>query len=111
MKENKSKCIFSCDSKKISFYPILLPIIYMIFRFCKDQFINVDYPKNLKMLKYNLPYLFYLYLPKILAIIFIPIIKHKTEGDSHESNRIAKNYHIVTIKKNKKKNVFINLYY
>ena len=83
----------------------------MIFRFCKDQLINADYPKNFKLLKYNLPYLFYFYLPKILAIIFIPIIKHKTEGDSHESNRIAKNYHIVTIKKNKKKNVFINLYY
>jgi hypothetical protein len=75
----------------------------MIFRFCKDQLIGVDYPNNLKLLKYNLPYLFYLYLPKILAIIFIPIIKYKTKDDSHEANRITKNYHIVAIKKNKKK--------
>ena len=64
----------------------------MIFRFSKDQLINVDYPNNLKMLKYNLPYLFYLYLPKILAILFIPIIKYKTEGDSHEANKISKKY-------------------
>jgi hypothetical protein len=25
----------------------------MIFRYYKDQFINVSYPQNLKMLKYN----------------------------------------------------------
>jgi len=103
MEGNKSKCIFSCNTKKISFYPFLLPIIYMSFRFCKDQLINIDYPNNLKMLKYNLPYLFYLYLPKILAILFIPIIKYKTGGDSHEANRITKKYHIITIENNKKK--------
>ena len=103
MKENKSKCIFSCDTKKISFYPILLPIIYMIFRFCKEQLIDVNYPNNLKLLKYNLPYLFYLYLPKILAILFIPIIKYKTEGHFHEANTLSKNYHVITIEKNKKK--------
>jgi len=109
MKENKSKCIFSCDTKKVSFYPILLPIIYMIFRFCKEQLIDVNYPHNLKLLKYNLPYLFYLYLPKTLAILFIPIIKYKTEGRSHEANTISKNYHIVTIEKNKKK-MFLLIY-
>ena len=103
MEQSKSKCIFSCNTKKISFYPFLLPIIYMIFRFCKDQLINVDYPNNLKMLKYNLPYLFYLYLPKILAILFIPIIKYKTEGHFHETNTISKKYHIVIIEQNKKK--------
>jgi hypothetical protein len=103
MEENKSKCIFSCNIKKFSFYPILLPIIYMIFRFCKDQLINVNYPENLNMLKYNLPYLFYLYLPKILAIIFIPIIKYKTKDRSNEANRVTKKYHIVTKEKSKKK--------
>ena len=84
-------------------YPFLLPIIYMIFRFCKDNFINTSYPNNLKMLKYNLPYLFYLYLPKILAILFIPIIKSKSEGDTHKVNTITKKYHIVTIQTRKKR--------
>ena len=107
MGESGAKCIFSCDIKNISFYPFLLPIIYMIFRFCKDQFINVSYPKNLKILKYNLPYLFYLYLPKLLSIIFIPIIKYKTEGDSHENNKLSKQYHIISIQKNKKKMVLL----
>ena len=102
MEESKTKCIISCNTKHISFYPILLPIIYMIFRYYKDQFINVSYPKNLKILKYNLPYLCYLYLPKIFAIIFIPIIKHKTEGETHEGNRITKRYHYATVQKSKK---------
>ena len=102
MERNRSKCIFSCNMQTISIYPFLLPIIYMIFRYYKDQFINVSYPKNLKMLKYNLPYLFYLYLPKIFAIIFIPVIKYRTGGESHEENRITKRYHYETVQKSKK---------
>ena len=90
MEENKSKCFFSCNTQNVSFYPFLLPIIYMIFRYCKDNFINTSYPKNLKMLKYNLPYLFYLYLPKILAIIFIPIIKSKSDVDFTEEKNNKK---------------------
>ena len=100
MKEYRSKSIFSCKTQKISFYPFLLPILYMFFRFCKDRIIQVSWPRNYKLLKYNLPYLFYLYLPKIFAIFFIPIIKYKTEGDS---NRSLKEYHVVSIQKNKRK--------
>ena len=107
MEESRSKCFISCKAQKISFYPFLLPIIYMIFRFFKDQFINVSYPKNLKMLKFNLPYMFYLYLPKILAIIFIPIIKYKTEGESHEENRMTKRYHYIAVQESKKKMIFL----
>ncbi len=110
MQENKSKCIFSCNTQKISFYPFLLPILYMIFGFCKDQLINATYPNNIKLLKYNLPYLFYLYLPKLLSIIFIPIIKYKTERDSLKYNKISKQYHIMSIQENKKKMIlFISL--
>ena len=75
----------------------------MIFRFCKDQLIAVSYPNNVKMLKYNLPYMFYLYLPKIFACIFIPIIKYKTKGDSNDDNRIIKQYHINAVKESKNK--------
>ena len=107
MEGTKAKCIFSCDIKKISFYPFLLPVIYMTFRFYKDRIIDSSYPRNVKNMKYNLPFLFYLYLPKIFAIILIPIIKYKTEGDSHEENRISKNYHVLSIQKNKRKMILL----
>ena len=56
-------------------------------------------------MKYNLPYLFYLYLPKIFSILFIPIIKSniKTVSISEEGNISLKKYHLLTIIKNKKK--------
>ena len=99
----RKKCIFSCYTQKISFYPFLLPILYMFFRYCKDQIIEVSSPKNYKMLKYNLPYLFYLYLPKIFAIFIIPIIIYKTKGTEGDSNRATKIYHVISIQKNKRK--------
>ena len=60
-------------------------------------------------MRYNLPYLFYLYLPKILAIIFIPIIKWKSGDDSHELNDSTKQYHIAPVK-TKNKRVFLLIY-
>ena len=51
--------------------------------------------------------MFYLYLPKILAIIFIPIIKYKTEGESHEENRMSKRYHYIAVQESKKKMIFL----
>jgi hypothetical protein len=102
MQENKPKSLFSCHTQKISFYPFLLPILYMIFRFCKDQMLNSTYPHNVKILKYNLPYLFYLYLPKIFAIIFFPIIRHQIKDDGNENNKMIKQYHINAIQNSKK---------
>ena len=99
----RKKCIFSWYTQKISFYPFLLPILYMFFRYCKDQIIEASPPKNYKLLKYNLPYLFYLYLPQLFAIFIIPIIKYKTEGTEGDSNRATKIYHVISIQKNKKK--------
>ena len=75
----------------------------MFFRYCKDEMINVSKPKNFKLLKYNLPFMFYLYLPKVLAIIFILIINYKSKSDSNEENRLTKRYHFISIQKNKKK--------
>ena len=109
MEEIRTKCIFSCAKQNISFYPFFLPYLYTIFRFYKDQIINSSYPNNYKYVKYNLPILFYLYLPKILAIIFIPIIKCKTKGESHEIKRLSRQYHKVAIKKSKKK-MFLLIY-
>jgi hypothetical protein len=63
------------------------------------------------ILKYNLPYLFYLFLPKIFSFIFILIIKCNTKGESNSSNEniVVKNYHIAVEKRNKKK--FLSLIY
>ena len=104
---NKNKSLILCTCKtKCSFYPFLLPIIFMFIRYFHEKMIEEsEPPKSYKMLKYNLPYLFYLYLPKILSIILIPIIKWKlkSENNNPEQNLAFRNYHIFAKKENKKK--------
>ena len=94
-------CIsFSCHTK-LSIYPFLLPILFMIIRFFNDKIFELSKPK-FKILKYNFPYLFYNYLPKILSIILIPIIKYNT---SHSSGHIilSRRYHFIKESENRKK--------
>ena len=68
MKEKKAKCVsFNC--KFISLYAFLLPILYIGIRYFHDEVFHLCKPKDsLKILKYNLPYLFYLFLPKIFYL-------------------------------------------
>ena len=47
--------------------------------------------------------MFYLYLPKLLSIVFIPIIKYRTKADSLEIEKVSRRYHKVTIQKSEKK--------
>ena len=105
MKQKES--YISCNCKnKCSLYPFLLPILFMIIRFCHDKFIINGKPEeSYKILKYNLPYLFYLYLPKVLSIILIPIIKFNTKGEAvtNEKNIIKKKYHLVRENESKRK--------
>ena len=109
MKENKS--YISCNCKtKASIYPFLLPILILFIRYFHDKLFEESKPRiTYKILKYNLPYLFYLYLPKIFAIIFIPIIKFNTrsETNSENKNTILKNYHIMIENESKKKKLFL----
>ena len=105
MNENKSLILCTCKTK-CSFYPFLLPILFMFIRYFHDKMIEESEPfLSYKILKFNLPYLFYLYLPKILSIILIPIIKLKlkSESNSPNENLSFKNYHIFTKNKNRKK--------
>ena len=110
---NEKKSCIKCDCKsKISYYPFLIPIIYMIIRYFQDLLFEETEPKlSLRILRYNLPYLFYLYLPKVLSLFLIPIIKFNTraETDSGEENILLRNYHFVAKHKNRKK--FILLIY
>ena len=101
--EENLKCIsFNCKNK-LSIYSFLLPILYCSLRFFHDKVFELCEPElSYKILKYNLPYLFYLYFPKILSIICVKIIKIKTEFSSEE-RIIKKNYHIFIEKRDRKK--------
>ena len=110
---NESKSIILCNCKtKCTFYPFLLPILFMFIRYFHDKMIEESEPElSYKILKYNLPYLFYLYLPKILSIVFIPIIKWKLKNESptQAQNISFRNYHIFTQNQNKRK-IFLFFY-
>lgn len=85
----------------------------MFIRYFHDQMVGEHRPENnFKILKYNLPYMFYLFLPKVLAIIFIPIIKQRTEdeGDASEVSRLSRNYHFIAESQSKKK-TFLMIYF
>ena len=104
---NESKFFISCNCKtKCAFYPFLLPILFLFIRYCHDKMIEESKPPgSFKILKYNLLYLFYLFLPKIFSFILIPIIKLKIRGENTnpEQNLQYKKYHIFTKNKNRKK--------
>ena len=105
MNENNSLILCNCKTK-CSIYPFLLPILFMLIRYFREKMIEESAPSlSYKILKYNLPYLFHLHLPKILSIILIPIIKLRLKGEINESrkNLSLKNYHIFEEKKNRKK--------
>ena len=108
--EGKTSCI-KCNCKsKLSYYPFLLPILYMVFRYFRDNFFEISNPElSFKILWYNLPYLFYLYLQKVLSILLIPIIKFNSKGetDSGEQNILLRNYHFIAKHKNRKKFVLL----
>ena len=109
MEEKKSKFV-SFNFKLKSFYAILLPFLFIAIRYCHEEEFHLCKPsESLNLLKYNLPYLFYLFLPKIFSFIFILIIKSNTKGESSSSNRniVVKNYHIDVEKRNKKKSFFL----
>ena len=108
-KESCIKC--SCKSK-LSYYSFFIPILYMIIRYFQDLLFEITRPKkSFKLLKYNLPHLFYLHLPKVFSIFLIPIIKFNTKGetDSEENNIVLRNYHFIVKHKNRKK-FFILIY-
>ena len=106
MEENKSKFVtFNCQLK-LSAFAFLLPILYTIIRYFHDMEYYICEPKkSLKILKYNLAYLIYLFLPKIFSFIFILIVKSNIKGESFSSdeNIVIKNYHIAAENRNKKK--------
>ena len=99
----------SCKCKlKLSIYAFLLPFLFIFIRYCRDESFEISNPrKSFKILKYNFPYLFYLYLPKIFSIICILIVKSNAKGEADSSQRTSlKNYHI-NVEKEKRKKVLL----
>ena len=94
---------FKCDLK-LSIYSFSLPLFFICMRYFHEDLYHAYEPlESLKLLKYNLPYLFYCFLPKILSIFFIFIVKFNTKGESNILNENKKIYHIMVEKKNRKK--------
>ena len=113
MKEKKSLFI-TCNCKtKCSIYPFFLPILCIFIRYLNEKIFEECRPsQSYKILKYNLPYLFYTYLPKILSGVFIPIIKLNTRNKSIAKDRnsiIKRRYHYISENKSKKK--MLQLFY
>ena len=102
----KEPCIKCSCKSKISYYPFFIPILFMLIRYFQDLLFEITKPElSFKILRYNLPHLFYLHLPKVFSIFLISIIKLNTKGeaDSEEQNIVLRNYHIIARHKNRKK--------
>ena len=106
MEEQKTKFVSFNFKLKLSYFAFLLPFLFIVMRYCRDEVFHRCKPReHLLTLKYNLPHLFYLFLPKIFSFIFILIVKFNTKRETSSSNGniVVKNYHIAIEKRNKKK--------
>ena len=109
MKEKKSYIKFNINSR-LYIYPFLLPIACTSTHFFQKIFYQKYHPENsYKIMKYNLPLLFYYFLPKIFSIIFIMIVKFKTKEESSKTalNKVTRRYHLLIENDNKRKIIFI----
>ena len=112
---DEKKSLFSCYfCSKFNRSLIILPISFISVRFLNDKIYRFQNPeRSFKIFKYNLPYLFYLYLPKIFSIILFFITKWKTknegEGALVRTSVATKNYHIFKINEYEKKMILFLL--
>ena len=92
------KSLFSfyfCSKFNISL--IILPISFLSIRFLHDKMFSYERPiASFKILKYNFPYLFYLYLPKLFSILVFLITKWKTKSEETQvqANVVTENCNI-----------------
>lgn len=105
MNEKKS-CIYFNINSYLHIYPFLLPFACTFTHFFQkimcDEFKPDD---SYKLLKYNIPYLFYYFLPKILSIFFMKYIKNKVKDEADElgQNTLSRRYHFLIKNENNKK--------
>ena len=113
----KNSCI-SCNLNSYTYiYALLLPISCMLIHFFQELMFQEYKHGNTEktsfiLLKYNLPLLFYYFLPKIFSIIFILILKIKSRGESDDvngQNLVLRKYHI-SIRHEKTKQIILLIY-
>ena len=102
---DERKFFLSCNCKtNYSIYTFLLPILFILIRYFHEKMVEEsDPPLSYKLLKFNLPYLFYAFLPKVFSIILLPIINYNTKSENNESFLSLRKYHIFAKNKNRKK--------
>ena len=101
---NEKKPYISFKFKKnFIVYPILLPISCMFTHlFQKIMYENAK--DNYLLLKYNFPFLFYYFLPKVFSFVFILIIKYNTKMEgAQDQNKLIRRYHFIIKNENFKK--------
>ena len=109
MKEKEKKHCIIINLNSLSYiYPGLLPISCMLIHFSQEMFVTHN-SESYKILKYNLPLLFYYFLPKIFSLIFIAIIHKKTENETliKKEEKVLRRYHFFIQSENKKKVFFL----
>ena len=112
---DEKKSLFSCYfCSKFNISLIILPISFISVRFLHDKIYRFQNPeRSFKIFKYNLPYLFYLYLPKLFSIILFLITKWRTknegEGTLVRTSVAVKNYHIFKVNEYEKKMILFLL--
>ena len=107
--EEKKSCMKLNINSKTYLYALFLPISCMFIHFFQELMIRKSKDTNhYKILKYNLPLLFYYFLPKIFSLFILLIIKSKSKGESNveEQNKLIRRYHI-SIKKENRKLLFL----
>ena len=104
-KKEKNHCLICNLNSSKYIYGALLPVSCMFIHFFQNKMFECSLKKN-EMLKYNLPLLFYYFLPKLFSVFFILIIKLKTKEET-KVRKASRRYHFFIRSKNKKKIYFL----
>jgi drug/metabolite transporter (DMT)-like permease len=108
--EKKQPCVACNWNTKLFIYPILLPISCTFIHFFQEKMFQISNPKRSnKMLKYNVPLLFYYFLPKVFTVI-IPLFMQlfsKGESEDEYKNISMRRYHSIAQNENRKKILFL----
>jgi len=108
--EKKQSCVTCNWNTKLFIYPILLPIACTLIHFFQERMFQISNPKDSnKMLKYNVPLLFYYFLPKVFTVIIPLSLKFFSKGESGDEykNISMRRYHSIAEQENRKKVLFL----
>ena len=109
---SEKKCCINCNINTRKFLiPFFLPLACTCIHFFQGILFK-ESKEELKLLKYNFPLLFYYFLPKIFTIIFIPLFKSFTKGESinDEQNTAMRIYHFKKIESENKKKIYFIIF-